>query len=116
MEKKMTYVDAINFAVENINDVEVIEKLQTLKESIAKRNAHKSTKPTKKQVANEALKDAILEAMADGGKYTITDLTEKVAGLEDASPQKVSALLTQMKKAEVVKREEIKRKAYFSVA
>lgn len=83
---------------------------------LVKKNERKSDKPTKAQIANEGLKDAILELLADGKARTITEITTECKALEGASPQKVSALLTQLKKAEIVKREEIKRKAYFSIA
>lgn len=112
---KMTYVNAIDMALEGKLTDEVVEKLNALKVSIEKRNAHKSGKPTKTQVANEALKDEILVAMADGGKYCIADLVAKVDGLEGASPQKVSALLSQLKASGMITREEIKRKAYYSL-
>lgn len=86
-------------------------------ELLAKKNVRKSDrKPTKAQKANEAIKDEILVLLADGKARTIAEITAEVVALEGASPQKVSALLTQLKKSGIVMREEIKRKAYFSLA
>lgn len=116
MEKKMTYIDAIDMALEGKLTEEAVEKLEALKASIAKRNAHKSGKPTKAQVANEALKDEILAFLGDGEAHTIAEIVAGAEGLEGASPQKMSALLSQLKSAGLVIREEVKRKAYFKLA
>jgi len=111
---KMTYAQALEIAIAKV-DGEAKEKLEALKASIEKRNSA-DRKPTKAQVANEGLKDAIVDLLADGKARTITEIANEIEALEGASPQKISALLTQLKKANVVVREEIKRKAYFKVA
>jgi len=111
---KMTYAQALEIAIAKV-DGEAKEKLEALKASIEKRNSA-DRKPTKAQVANEGLKDAIVDLLADGKARTITEIASEIEALEGASPQKISALLTQLKKANVVVREEIKRKAYFKVA
>lgn len=113
--KKMTYVDALNVVLADLADGEVKEKLTALRESIQKRNAG-DRKPTKTQVANEALKADIVSFIAhDNGKYTVTDLMLNVPSLDGVSNQKVSALVTQLCEAEILKREEIKHRAYFSI-
>ena len=111
---KMTYAQALEIAIAKV-DGEVKERLEALKASIEKRNSA-DRKPTKAQVANEGLKDAIVTLLADGKARTITEIANEVEALEGASPQKISALLTQLKKANVVVREAIKRKAYFKIA
>lgn len=112
---KLTYVEALNVALEVVTDEAVVEKLKALKASIEKRNAGER-KPTKTQVANEALKADIVALLADGTARTITEIMAEVPSLEGAKAQKVSALVTQLKNANVLKREEVKRKAYFSLA
>ncbi len=113
--KKMTYVDALNVVLADLADGDVKEKLMALRESIQKRNAG-DRKPTKTQVANEALKADIVSFIAhDNGKYTVTDLMLNVSSLDGVSNQKVSALVTQLCEAEILKREEIKHRAYFSI-
>ena len=81
-------------------------------ELLAKKNSAEK-KPTAVQVANEGLKTAILNFMVVGQKYTITDLMKSVPELADLSNQRVSALVRQLKDADLVVRTEEKRKAYF---
>lgn len=83
---------------------------------VAKKNANTATgekKLTATQEANLVLKDAIYNAMTEGGKYTVTDLMKLVPALDGLSNQKVNALVAQMAKANVLERIEEKRRAYF---
>ena len=112
--KKMTYVDALNVAIE-LTDGEVKEKLTALRDATAKRNAA-DRKPTKTQMANEGIKSDILAFMADGEKRTVTEIMGGVASLADASNQKAASLVRQLVDSGSLVREEIKRKAYFHVA
>lgn len=115
--EKMTNSKALAIAIEALKGQdEVVEKLQNMKASIDKKNASKSDKPTAKQIENEGFKDEILAFLADGEKYTVTDILKGVPSLADFSTSKVSALVRQLKECGKVKREEIKRKAYFSLA
>ena len=82
-------------------------------ELLAKKNSAEK-KPTAVQVANEGIKDAILEAMEEGKKYTITDLMKEVEACAELSNQRVSALVRQLVTDGSVERTEEKRKAYFS--
>lgn len=113
--KQMTYVEAVNFAISNLDNDAVVERLTALRDSLIKRNTA-DRKPTKTQVANEGIKADILAYLADGEKHTVTEIMSGVASLADASNQKAATLVTALVKAELVKREEIKRKAYFSLA
>lgn len=113
--KQMTYVEAVNFAIDNLSNDAVVERLTALRDSLVKRNTA-DRKPTKTQVANEGIKADILAFLADGEKHTVTEIMGGVASLADASNQKAATLVTALVKAELVKREEIKRKAYFSLA
>ena len=110
--KKMTYVEALNFAIDNLDNAEVVERLIALRDATAKRNSA-DKHPTKTQEANKGLKADILAFLADGSAHTATEIMGAV-GIE--SNQKVSALLTQLKNDELVTRELIKRKAYFKIA
>lgn len=113
--EKMTYVKALDIVLATLEDGEVKEKLTALRGSIVKRNAS-DRKPTKTQVANEGLKADILAYLADGEKHTVTEMLEEIPSLSGMSNQKVSTLVSQLKSAHLVDREEIKRKAYFSLA
>ena len=114
MTNKMTYVKALEIAMEAVKDkTEVVEKLEALKASIAKKNSAER-KPTATQKANMAYKGAILDFMEVGKKYTISELMKEVVELTDLSNQRVSALVRQLKDDGLVERTEEKRKAYFS--
>lgn len=113
--QKMTYAQALEVAIHTLSDEAVVARLTELKASIDKRNSA-DRKPTKTQVANEGIKADILAYLADGEKHTVTEIMSGVASLADASNQKAATLVTALVKAELVKREEIKRKAYFSLA
>ena len=118
MTNKMTYVKALEIAMESESvkaNAEVMEKLKALKASISKKNSAER-KPTATQKANEGYKTAILDFMETGKKYTITDLMKSVVELADLSNQRVSALVRQLKDDGLVKRVEEKRKAYFFLA
>ena len=90
-------------------------------EMLDKRNSAKSDKPTAKQTENEGYKDAILDYLTDHSdeKFTITDLWKNIPELAEnpnMSNQRISSLVRQLLLENLVVREEIKRKAYFSVA
>ena len=114
MAKKMTIVEqyeAIIGKVEGVLSAEEIAFLQERADLHAKKNA--SRKPTKAQTENEEIKTAILDFMVEGKSYTVTEI-QKGVGLE--SNQKASALIRQLKDAELVVRSEVKGKAYFTLA
>lgn len=84
-------------------------------ELLAKKNSAEK-KPTAVQVANEGIKQAIVDGMEVGKKYTITDLMKSIDECAELSNQRVSALVRQLVNDLVVVRTEEKRKAYFSLA
>lgn len=104
---KMTYVNALDVAINAVADnAEVAEKLTALRAQIAKKNSAER-KPTKTQVANDALKGQIVDALIEPA--TASEVAEKFG----ISNQKASALLTAMVKDGIVERTVEKRKAYF---
>lgn len=72
-----------------------------------------SKKPTKTQVANEELKDRILDLLK-GSAEPLT--ATNIATALDVSVNKASAMLTQLREDNSVTREVVKRKAYFTIA
>ena len=72
-------------------------------------------KPTATQIANEGIKNLILEVIGNSS-LTITEMQKINGELAELSNQKISALLKQMVENGSVVREEIKRKAYFKKA
>lgn len=115
---KLTNVSAINYVIENCElPTEIVEKLEKMKASFEKKSAGEK-KPTAKQIENEDFKTAIINFLADGEKYTVSDLMKNVPQLaeyEGMTNQRVSALVRALVNDGVVAREEIKRKAYFSL-
>jgi len=111
MDKKMTYIDALNAALNADLSNEIKEKLTALKEQLVKRNASKSDKPTKTQKENAEIKARIHEFLT----HTLQGVRcGDVASELGISGQKASALLSQMvKTGEVVKREGEKRVTLF---
>ena len=82
-------------------------------ELLAKKNASEK-KLTAQQVANEGLKQTIVDVLAEnGGLMTVTDVQKSCEELSALSNQRVSALLRQLKDDGKVERVEDKRKAYF---
>lgn len=106
---KMTYAIAIDNAINgNITD-EVREKLEALKVQLAKRNKGER-KPTKTQRENEGLKAEVAEFL----RHTLQGMQCKdIAAHFGVSGQKMSALLTQLVKAEIVEKYTEKRVTYF---
>ena len=89
--KTLTYVDALNVALSADLPEEVKAKLTALRDQTAKRNSAER-KPTKVQVANEALKATVLSVLT-AEPATVTELMAKHADLSALSNQKVSALV-----------------------
>ena len=115
---KMTQKNAIAYVLDNCTlPTEVAEKLVSMKAQLEKKsNKSGEHKPTKTQIANEGHKAVILANMEHGRLYTITEITKEMPFSEELSTQRVSALVTQLKKAEQVVRVEDKRKAFFKLA
>lgn len=85
---------------------------------LAKKNASGSGKQTATQKANEGIKSAILEELANEPNrlFTITDMIKAFDCCKELSLPKVTALVGQLVAAELVVRTEEKRKAYFKIA
>ena len=73
-----------------------------------------ASKPTKRQVENEALKGRIAEILSDEGQ-TVTAILGEL-GDEGLTNQRVSALLRQMVASGTAQKEMVKGKAMFTIA
>ena len=113
--EKITNVKALSIVLDTctLSD-EVRAKLEKMKAQFEKKNSAEK-KPTATQIENEGIKSVILETIGDGS-FTISELQKLNSELAEHSNQKISALLKQMVESGSIKREEIKRKAYFSKA
>lgn len=94
---------------------ELVAKIENELTLLAKKNSSEK-KPTAQQVANDSVKQAIIDGMEHGVPYTITDIIKSVPTCAELTNQRVSALMRQLKDAGVVVRTEDKRKAYFTLA
>jgi hypothetical protein len=112
--QKFAMLKAIPAVAENAMLVEFIDHEIDL---LSKKNAGEK-KLTPQQVANEAFKQAILDAMTADPKrlFTITEIVKEVPACADLTNQRVSALMRQLIEAKVVVRIEDKRKAFFRLA
>ena len=110
--EKMTNVKALAYVLENCElTAEVKAKLEKMKVQFEKKNSAEK-KPTATQIANEGIKNLILEVIGNSS-LTITEMQKINGELAELSNQKISALLKQMVENGSIVREEIKRKAYF---
>lgn len=86
-------------------------------ELLDKKNARRSTKPSKTQLANEDTKAVIHDVLLDAdAPMMIADIIADDPALNGLSTQKVSALLSQMVASGDVVRTVNKRKSYFAIA
>ena len=118
MAKKMTKRDYFNELLaitEEMGKSELSAFIEKELNLLAKKNSGER-KPTALQVANEEIKERILEWMEIDHLYTITEIQKGVSICADLSNQRISALVTQLVKAEKAVRTVDKRRAYFSKA
>ena len=98
-------------------DAELIEFINHEIELLDKKNTAER-KPTAKQVENAGFKADILAWMEPDTKYLSADVTKGVPSIIAAgiSPNRVTAMLTQLVNDGAVIRTEDKRKSYYSLA
>ena len=116
--EKMTNVKALQYVLENCElTEEVADKIAKIKASYEKKaTTTGEKKPTATQVANEALKEAIVEAMEPNTLYRVGDMLKAFECLVGLSAPKVTALMTQLKDEGKVVRSEDKGKAFYTKA
>lgn len=113
--EKITNVKALSIVLDTCElSAEVRAKLEKMKAQFEKKNSAEK-KPTATQIANEGIKNVILETLGNSS-LTITEMQKINGELAELSNQKISALLKQMVESGSVVREEIKRKAHFKRA
>lgn len=96
------------------NSAELVAFIEHEVELLAKKNS-RSGKPTKTQVENETIKAQIISVLERVGKpMTVTQLLAE-SEFTGLSNQKVSALLTQLRKSDEVVRTIEKKVAFYSL-
>ena len=116
--KKMTKRDYFNqlLALDGVKGNENLVKfIEHELELLAKKNASGEGKLTASQKINEEIKEKILVEMGNTPNrlFTVSEMIKEFECCNNLSLPKVSALVTQLAKAEKVTRIEEKRKAYF---
>ena len=112
--KKMTKADYFKQIMANYSLTEDEKAfVQHELDLLAKKNSGEKKKDAR-QLANDSIKDAILDFMEVGKQYTVSDFIKTVPACAGLSNPKVSALVKQLKDDGLVVRTEEKRRAYFS--
>lgn len=110
MEKKtMTNRVFLMRVKELVTDKEVLEKADELLANLDKRNAARSSKPSKTQLKNAPIKASILKYLASTTVYVPSAVIAKEINCD--SPNTVSALCTQLVKEGKLKVEKVKSTA-----
>lgn len=113
--EKITNVKALSYILTNCElPEEVKSKVEAMKASYEKK-ASAERKPTPTQTENASFKADILAFLADGNKYTVSDMMKGIPSIADLSNQRVSAIVRQLVVSGEVIRVEEKRKAYFQL-
>ena len=117
--KKMTKREMFAQILSHTTDEAEKAFLEHEMELLAKKNAPKDgvKKLTPAQEANEGIKSAIYDFLAEKGEsMTISQMIKEIPECKGMSNQKVSALVRQMYLAMVLVRKEAKGMAWFSIA
>ena len=119
-EKKITKRDNFNTLL-GLADVQANPDLVAFinheLELLDRKNANTGEKKlTATQVANESVKEAILEEMEPNRLYTISEMLKVLPCCAELTNQKVTRLVADLVKVNAIVRTEDKRKAYFSLA
>ena len=123
-EKKITKRDMFNEIIKMMNGdpmsvstQDIIEFANHEIELLNKKSSSSSGKQTKTQLENESYKEIILETLKTADKpITISELMRRSETIAELSNQRISAMLSQLRKAEKIVRTYEKKKAYFSIA
>lgn len=121
MSNKITKRESFKMIIEVLENNDRADLVEVMNHEIELLDKKKANgKMTKTQTENVGIKEIILQALATANEpMTITDLLKNNVELYDAtagSNQKVSALMTQLKKENKVVRTTNGKKALFSIA
>lgn len=116
MSKKMTKRERFELIKSKYNlDADDVAFIDHELELLAKKNVSSTgeKKMTPTQKANEVLKADILDCMAEDTQYSIDQMIKTFPCCAELSTSKVTAMMTQLIKANLVVRISDKRKSYF---
>ena len=119
MTKKMTKKEMFaqimaNYALTDEEKAFIQHEIELLEKKNTRKDGSKAMTATQK--ANEVLKARIVEILSKAEKpMSVSEIAKSDSELAELSGQKVSAIITLLKNDGIVKRVEIKRKAYFKL-
>lgn len=115
MAAKVSYVSVLNKVINGEPlTTDEMTKIETLRDQMEKRNSTKSGKPTKTQVANAAIANAVYAAMEPGVSYDVATIKGMVPELADANPQRVAPLMKKLVDAGKVSLAKVKGKNFYT--
>lgn len=115
MEKKITKRQVLEYMLEKYSNDEMVVTYANHEIELLD-NKKVSRTLTKTQVANNELKEIIVNTLTDlAKKVTIKELQNANSQLAELSNQKVSALLKQLVDTQVISKEIVKKVAYFYI-
>lgn len=113
--EKMTKRDYFNILRDRVaDDAELVAFIDHELVLLEKKNTSRSNKPTARQSENAELAITVNNAMESGHAYTVSELAKSVPALSGMTPQRVTAIIRILLKAEEVTRSEVKGKVYFT--
>ena len=117
-EKKMTKRDHFNrlLAIDEVaRDEKLVKFIEHELELLAKKNASGEGKQTATQIANEGIKNSIVEELenAPDRLFTITEMIKEFDCCKPFVNQKISNLANQLVKENRIAKVEEKRKSFF---
>lgn len=118
--KKLTKRDHFNalLAIPTVaSNPTLVEFIENELDLLSRKNSKPSDKQTEKQEANDVLKQAMLDYLANGGgQHTVTDFIKNVPECAGLSQQKITALVRQMVEDGKMEKVIEKRVSYFKLA
>lgn len=97
---------------------EQVEFIKGRIEALDKKNASASNgekKLTERQIANEAIKQAIVDDMVPGKTYTVSEVIKTVPACAGLNTQRVSPMLNALVDAGVLVKTEVKGRSHFGL-
>lgn len=114
--KKMTKKDYFNTLKTLVADNEELVAFIDRELALLERKSSGTRKPTKTQLENEVFKTKILETLVEADTLLkISEICEKCPELAELSNQRITHMLTALRKEGKVRREYVKKVAYFCV-
>ena len=115
---KTTNKSALEYVLKTYGDtipVDVAEKLENMLAQLEKRSSAER-KPSARQIENDKLKGLMIEAMEIDRLYSVAEMVKEFEFFpSDITPQRVSALCTQLVESGKLIREVDKRKVFFKL-